>query len=115
MCAQALFRIVRRGPAARARGRLTRRGCSEHWSIGIGAVMNTGVPAGSEQPVAALHNSAVEPTVLRMLLGTRLRRLRETAGITPEQAAHEIRASRSKISRMESGRGKFKDRDLADL
>jgi transcriptional regulator with XRE-family HTH domain len=77
--------------------------------------MNTGVPAGSEQPVPALRNSVVEPTVLRMLLGTQLRRLREAAGITPEQAAYEIRASRSKISRMESGRGKFKDRDLADL
>jgi transcriptional regulator with XRE-family HTH domain len=50
-----------------------------------------------------------------MLLGTQLRRLREAAGITPEQAAYEIRGSRSKISRMETGRGRFKDRDLMDL
>jgi len=55
------------------------------------------------------------PTVLRMMLGTQLRRFRETAGVTPEQAAYEIRASRSKISRMEHGRVGFKGRDVDDL
>jgi len=44
-----------------------------------------------------------------------LRRFRETAGVTPEQAAYEIRASRSKISRMEHGRVGFKARDVDDL
>jgi Domain of unknown function (DUF5753)/Helix-turn-helix domain len=55
------------------------------------------------------------PGVLRTLLGTQLRRLRETAGVKPEQAGYEIRASRSKISRMEHGRVGFKQRDVADL
>ena len=55
------------------------------------------------------------PTVLRMMLGVQLRRYRETAGVSPEQAAYEIRASRSKISRMEHGRVGFKRRDVADL
>ena len=55
------------------------------------------------------------PTVLRMMLGSQLRRFRETAGVSPEQAAYEIRASRSKISRMEHGRVGFKRRDVADL
>jgi hypothetical protein len=55
------------------------------------------------------------PTVLRMMLGSQLRHFRETAGVTPEQAAYEIRASRSKISRMEHGRVGFKSRDVADL
>ena len=55
------------------------------------------------------------PTVLRMMLGSQLRRYRETAGVSPEQAAYEIRASRSKISRMEHGRVGFKRRDVADL
>jgi hypothetical protein len=50
-----------------------------------------------------------------MLLGVQLRRLREAAGITPEQAGFEIRASRSKISRMETGSVRFKIRDVADL
>jgi transcriptional regulator with XRE-family HTH domain len=50
-----------------------------------------------------------------MLLGSQLRRLREAAGITPDQAGYEIRGSRSKISRMENGRVSFKDRDIADL
>ncbi|MGE5288822.1 MAG: helix-turn-helix domain-containing protein [Micromonosporaceae bacterium] len=50
-----------------------------------------------------------------MLLGHQLRRLREAAGVTPDRAGYEIRASRSKISRMENGRVGFKDRDIADL
>lgn len=56
-----------------------------------------------------------EATVLRMLLGNQLRRLRERAGITPDDAGYEIRASRSKISRLENGRVGFKERDVADL
>ena len=35
------------------------------------------------------------------MLGAQLRRLREAAGISPDQAGYEIRASRSKISRLE--------------
>jgi transcriptional regulator with XRE-family HTH domain len=49
------------------------------------------------------------------MLGNQLQRLREAAGITPDQAGYEIRASRSKISRMENGRVSFKARDVADL
>jgi hypothetical protein len=44
-----------------------------------------------------------------------LRQLREAAGITPDRAGFEIRASRSKISRMETGRVGFKVRDVEDL
>ncbi|MGD0374147.1 MAG: helix-turn-helix transcriptional regulator [Streptosporangiaceae bacterium] len=55
------------------------------------------------------------PTVLRMLLGSQLRRLREAKGITREEAGYLIRASESKISRMELGRVGFKQRDVIDL
>ncbi|MCT2278901.1 helix-turn-helix domain-containing protein [Micromonospora chalcea] len=55
------------------------------------------------------------PTVLRMLLGGQLRRLREGAGVSREAAGWEIRSSESKISRMELGRVGFKERDVADL
>jgi transcriptional regulator with XRE-family HTH domain len=55
------------------------------------------------------------PTVSRVMLGNQLQRLREAAGITPEHAGYEIRASRSKINRMENGRVRFKQRDVADL
>lgn len=55
------------------------------------------------------------PTVLRMLLGAHLRRLREAQGVTREEAGWEIRASESKISRMELGKVSFKERDIADL
>jgi transcriptional regulator with XRE-family HTH domain len=55
------------------------------------------------------------PTVLRILLGSQLRRLREAKGITREDAGYAIRASGSKISRMELGRVSFKERDVVDL
>lgn len=55
------------------------------------------------------------PTVLRMVVGAQLRRFREAAGISTEDAGYEIRGSHSKISRMELGRVGFKERDVADL
>jgi transcriptional regulator with XRE-family HTH domain len=55
------------------------------------------------------------PTVLRILLGAQLRRLRESKNISREDAGWEIRASGSKISRMELGRVSFKERDVSDL
>jgi len=59
--------------------------------------------------------SAGGPTVLRMLLGAQLRRLRESRQISRDAAGYEIRSSESKISRMELGRVGFKERDVADL
>jgi transcriptional regulator with XRE-family HTH domain len=55
------------------------------------------------------------PTVLRILLGSQLRRLREANGISREDAGEAIRASGSKISRLELGRVGFKKRDVGDL
>jgi len=55
------------------------------------------------------------PTVLRILLGAQLRRLRESAGMSRDEAGYHIRASGSKISRMELGRVSFKERDVTDL
>ena len=73
------------------------------------------VGPGGEEPFPGLEDSSVDATVLRMLLGGQLRRLREAVGITPEHAGYEIRASRSKISRLENGRVKLKSRDVTDL
>jgi len=67
------------------------------------------------QPLSGLEDPSVDATVLRMLLGTQLRRLREAAGITPEDAGYRIRGSRSKISRLETGRVGLKIRDVSDL
>ncbi len=53
--------------------------------------------------------------VRRNLLGSQLRRLREARGVTREKAGYSIRASESKISRMELGRVSFKARDVEDL
>jgi transcriptional regulator with XRE-family HTH domain len=55
------------------------------------------------------------PTVLRILLGTQLRRLRESRGITAQEAARAIRGSESKISRIELGRNAVREVDIADL
>ncbi|MFI1916741.1 helix-turn-helix domain-containing protein [Nocardia sp. NPDC020380] len=56
-----------------------------------------------------------DPALLRRVLGARLRRLRETAGISGEAAGRTIRASHSKISRLEAGRVGFRARDIDDL
>jgi hypothetical protein len=64
---------------------------------------------------SAADGSASGPTVMRIMLGGQLRRLRESRGVAREQAGWEIRASESKISRMELGRVGFKERDVADL
>ncbi|MBS2535948.1 helix-turn-helix domain-containing protein [Catenulispora sp. NF23] len=55
------------------------------------------------------------PTVMRMVLGSQLRRLRIAAGVTRGAAGYEIRCSHTKISRMELGQVSFKRRDVADL
>jgi transcriptional regulator with XRE-family HTH domain len=55
------------------------------------------------------------PTVLRILLGTQLRRLREARGVTAHEAAEAIRGSESKISRIELGRNAVREVDIADL
>ena len=55
------------------------------------------------------------PTVQRMLVGAKLRRLRSDLGLTREQAADHIRASAWKIHRLENGQVGFKERDLRDL
>jgi transcriptional regulator with XRE-family HTH domain len=55
------------------------------------------------------------PTALRILLGAQLRHLREAKGLTRAAAGYTIRASESKMSRLELGRVSFKDRDIRDL
>ena len=72
---------------------------------------NTGYSDGSS-PGWLDHGG---PTVVRIVLGTQLRRLREAARKTRQQAGEAIRASDAKISRLELGRVGVKRRDLEDL
>ena len=69
---------------------------------------------GPEDPGAVNYGEA-GPTVVRILLGARLRRLRQAAGVTRDSAGNAIRASGSKISRLELGRTGFKQRDVSEL
>jgi hypothetical protein len=60
-------------------------------------------------------DAAAGPTARRIVVGAQLRRLREAAGVSREDAGYHVRGSASKISRMELGRVGFKERDVADL
>jgi transcriptional regulator with XRE-family HTH domain len=60
-------------------------------------------------------DSSDGPTVLRILLGGHLRRLREAKGVSAREAAASIRASESKISRIELGRNAIREIDVLDL
>jgi transcriptional regulator with XRE-family HTH domain len=64
---------------------------------------------------SATRENPGAPTVLRILLGTQLRRLRESRGISAQDAARAIRGSESKISRIELGRNSVREVDIADL
>ena len=72
--------------------------------------MNAG--ADRDRPAAGGRPDAA---IVRIRLGAQLRRLREAAAVSPKDAAWQIRASPSKISRMENGRIGFKERDILDL
>jgi len=58
---------------------------------------------------------AHSPVVTRRRLGSELRRLRTISGKTIEQAAEALECSPAKISRLETGHGIPKQRDVRDL
>jgi transcriptional regulator with XRE-family HTH domain len=68
--------------------------------------------APADRPLVGARSG---PMALRIALGAHLRRLREANRITPSQAGEAIRATHSKISRLERGRSGAKQRDVADL
>jgi transcriptional regulator with XRE-family HTH domain len=62
-----------------------------------------------------LDQGGTGPTVLRIVLGGQLRSLRQARGISREDAGKAIRGSHAKISRIELGKVRVKERDLSDL
>src|ERR1700721_1902952 len=70
-----------------------------------------------DTPVTSLTAAGMAggATVLRLLLGNQLRRLREGRGISAQEAARAIRGSESKISRIELGRNAIREIDVLDL
>jgi hypothetical protein len=71
------------------------------------------------QPVSPIHLAERRPDMgakaMARVLGTYLRALRESRGISPSAAGHHIRAHPSKISRMETAHVTLKPRDVEDL
>ena len=77
--------------------------------------MPVDVTPDSAGPYLSATHGTGAPTVLRIMLGTQLRRLREARGISAQDAARAIRGSESKISRIELGRNAVREVDIADL
>ena len=74
--------------------------------------------AGAPAPppaARALGRPPRGPTALRIALGIQLRQLRQAGHVTTAAAAEVIRATPSKISRLERGRTTARQRDVADL
>jgi transcriptional regulator with XRE-family HTH domain len=78
-------------------------------------MMNSDQARDTAPAWTAFASPSPGPTALRIALGTQLRRLREASNITSAQAADAIRATPSKISRLERGRTTARQRDVADL
>jgi transcriptional regulator with XRE-family HTH domain len=90
---------------------------STGWALGAAGGGAMGVVRAAKKALddPAPGSPHAGPTAARMVVGARLRRLRERAGVSREAAAAAIRSSESKISRLERGRTGFKRRDVADL
>lgn len=72
-------------------------------------------PDGPPRLGRCLERPDAGPTVVRIVLGARLRVPRQACGISREAAGRVIRGSHAKISRSELGQVGFKQRDLTDL
>ncbi|AXK33808.1 XRE family transcriptional regulator [Streptomyces armeniacus] len=70
---------------------------------------------GTEPAGRVLANRQAGPAVPRMVLGARLRTLREAQYITREEAAEAIRAEPTLVAALEQGRTGCRLRDVADL
>src|SRR5215469_12089124 len=76
----------------------------EPWpGVGHATHRKENMPEGTrpDSPEDASVERSAGPTVVRVVLGTQLRKLREARGITAQEAARAIRGSESKISRIE--------------
>lgn len=71
-------------------------------------------PSG-DPSARAWQDQQAGPTALRIVLGAKLRRLRQGLDISREDAGRAIRGSHAKITRLERGQVGSKERDLADL
>lgn len=83
--------------------------------VGASKGVAAGYDHGAEHVRSTLSRMATAPTMRRRKLGAELKRLRLAAGLTMKDAARVLRATESKVSRMENGHVPFKQRDIEDL
>ncbi|MFG1626805.1 helix-turn-helix domain-containing protein [Kribbella sp. NPDC049227] len=87
---------------------------------GVGAEPGGGIPrptvrwSGSEPRITGWEYESGN-AALRELVGARLRKLREAAGISRSDAGWSIRSSESKVARIERGLTGVRGRDVEDL
>ena len=77
--------------------------------------MSAMMQPSSEPSLGAAPEPSNGPTALRIILGVKLRRLRQSLDISREDAGRAIRGSHAKITRLERGQVGAKERDLRDL
>jgi hypothetical protein len=82
---------------------------------GLHASPARGGPGPGSVEREALPYSSDGPTVLRILLGSHLRKLRESEGIARSRAADAISSDESKLIRMELGRNAIQKSDVISL
>lgn len=74
----------------------------------------TQVPVGRPD-IRVPEEVCTDPAVARLMLGDRLRRLREAQFVTAAEAGHALRTSPGAITSLESGHTRCAPRDVADL
>src|SRR2546428_96619 len=72
------------------------------------------VVAAGDHTLAA-QRADQSPTLRRRRLGSELRRLREAAGLMIEDVGKHLECSGSKVSRIETGKGYVRLRDVRDM
>src|SRR5258708_11635788 len=111
---EALMHVQRRCVELQGRGAITLGSGGWGWETGPSSAVGARMTADPSY-TGTLTEGRGGPTVFRIRLGAQLRRLREARHITREDAGYAIRSSDSKISRLELGRARFKERDVGDL
>ncbi len=95
---------------------VTSTGATSTGSTSTGSTSTAATSTGGRQPARTrAARPCGDPLVPRMLLGRRLRELRDRSGLSRRDAGRLLNASESKIGRLETGRTGSRPREVARL